>query len=371
MRTRQLQSVFIALCLSVMCSICVAAEGTLATEPDFSAIENAVLELGPMPSLSRLVSALGGLAGDELGRAKAIYRWISANIAYDTAAYFGRSASMAYEPQAVLKSGKAVCSGYAALFEYLASALGLEAVTIEGRAKGHGYTPGASEIGIGHDWNAVKINGVWRLIDVTWAAGYVSESGQFVAEFSPFWFDTPPELFVLWHLPVVADWQLLDKKVTYNEYLAQKWHSNSRFEDYARLGVSFATMLDWYKTGRMPDQGDVATLQAYGVPLQAVLEAFAGGELVTCYDFEELGMRILKAPLAKILRSGESFMVTIESPIVSEAAIIHNGQWTRMVRNGNRLSGRITPSAGTLFVSINAVSDGEKAWWRLLEYEVY
>ena len=52
----------------------------------------------------------------------------------------------------------AVCGGYASAFLYLTELAGLESV----------FLVGASRRGISHAWNAVKLDGSWHFVDVTW-----------------------------------------------------------------------------------------------------------------------------------------------------------------------------------------------------------
>ncbi len=333
-------------------------------------MDRAALSIGPVKSLDRLVPALKRIASDDLGKARAIYRWIAANIAYDVDAFFGDSGDAAFEPADVLRIGKAVCAGYSELFRYLARSLDLKVVTIGGRAKGYGYNSGDPEVPVNHDWNAVLVDGKWRLIDVTWGSGYVADSNEYQAEFTPLWFDTPPELFVLWHLPEVASWQQLDRKVSYAEYLDQPWYNQHDLEKFSNIGIAGETLLAWYQTGKVPEASTVQTYTDYGLDLQAVLTALSQGELPECYDFSGLGLRILQAPLSKIIPKGKLFSVAIESTGITEAAIINNGEWTRLKPQGSRLAADLIPDAGSLFVSIHTTVDGEKAWWRLLHYEV-
>ena len=70
----------------------------------------------------------------------------------------------------MLRRRKAVCSGYAALFEHLAREAGLEAVTIRGHSKG--FMAGTHQDSeLNHAWNAVKIEGQWRLLTAPGAPG--------------------------------------------------------------------------------------------------------------------------------------------------------------------------------------------------------
>jgi transglutaminase/protease-like cytokinesis protein 3 len=70
-----------------------------------------------------------------------------------------------------------------------------------------------------HSWNAVVVEGVFYLLDATWAAGNADLSnphGQFVFNFSDYFFCTPPDQFIYTHFPfdLVTNqprpcWQLL------------------------------------------------------------------------------------------------------------------------------------------------------------------
>lgn len=65
-----------------------------------------------------------------------------------------------------------------------------------------------------HSWNAVQINGDWKLIDPTWAAGQVVPNlnpvfGDYVDQF----FFPDPADFVKSHLPANPAWQLLEAPI--------------------------------------------------------------------------------------------------------------------------------------------------------------
>ena len=65
---------------------------------------------------------------------------------------------------------KAICTGYAAAFMYLARKSGLEAVRINGESR---------ESGVGHQWNCVKIENEWYYADVTWDDSDNEDNGAF------------------------------------------------------------------------------------------------------------------------------------------------------------------------------------------------
>lgn len=101
----------------------------------------------------------------------------------------------------ILNSGLAVCSGYSNLFEDLCKTLNIECKTICGYAKGYSFRPGERFCETNHEWNCVLIDDRWRLVDSTWGAGIVSSDKKFKKEFDPFYFLTPPQIFIYEHYP--------------------------------------------------------------------------------------------------------------------------------------------------------------------------
>jgi hypothetical protein len=162
-------------------------------------------------TISRLAQALcGGLNDDEL-KARAIFRWITANIAYDQEA-FERQEPGELEPEAVIRKGKAVCGGIAKTFEALARSASIEAVYIAGRARLDEKSFAS------HAWNAVKIHGKWRLIDATFGIGYLKDADGLHATFDDYFFFPKPEEFIYTHYPGQAEWQLLKTPLTPDQF---------------------------------------------------------------------------------------------------------------------------------------------------------
>lgn len=180
-------------------------------------------------------------------KARAIFTWIAKNVKYDLAAYGVAERPVAYsfrtqeEKEArqrkfkedladkTLKTKKGVCQGYSTLFAVVAEKTGLEAEIIPGTSKSHpthiGKLPTASD----HAWNAVKIDGEWKLLDVTWAAGTVTgERPVFKFKFNDKYFFSNPDVFFLNHYPDDKKWLLTNKSeqefaqlpLYYGNYLA-------------------------------------------------------------------------------------------------------------------------------------------------------
>jgi len=169
-------------------------------------------------SIPALAAYLVAPARNEREKARAIFRWMTANISYVEDA---ADQALDFRPEAVLERGTAVCAGYSDLFVSLARAAGLEAVPIGGWAKGYGTGPGSHFGGPkNHAWNAVRIDGAWRLVDCTWGAGSVDEEGVYRQRFEPFYFLTPPENLRYSHFPKETRWQLLSPPLSLEEFEA-------------------------------------------------------------------------------------------------------------------------------------------------------
>lgn len=167
-------------------------------------------------------------------KAAAIFYWITHNIAYDVSLFedivAGKKGKRARYTQAeidalyeariarTLKKRKGVCDNYSRLYQRLAELAGLECQLIAGHARGN--IMAAGQLGISHAWNAVKIDGEWRLLDATWGAGAVNNEMKFNFKFRPAYFLAPPEAFALNHFPKDAKWQLLESPVSRADYLS-------------------------------------------------------------------------------------------------------------------------------------------------------
>ncbi|KAM0136272.1 hypothetical protein ACHAO1_004749 [Botrytis cinerea] len=140
-------------------------------------------------------------------KARAIFVWLHHNIAYDTGAFFGNRVKNV-TPADTIKTGLAVCGGYAGLFTAIALKAGLEAIMVTGHGKGFGYTPlkpGEScpppNPG-GHAWNAVRIDGgEWKLIDACWGSGQLGDNQMYNKNLISSYFTMSNEEFGLKHFP--------------------------------------------------------------------------------------------------------------------------------------------------------------------------
>lgn len=145
-------------------------------------------------------------------KVRAIYSWLIKNISYDPDAYklFNyhfkdyRERNQKEEKSRkkiidyTLRTGKAVCEGYAMVFEKLLTLQGIDNFLIQGDTKTH-FKDIDRDFDLNHMWNAIKIDGTWHLFDATWGAGKYTD--KFIKEPSYFYFKTAPNLFVKTHYP--------------------------------------------------------------------------------------------------------------------------------------------------------------------------
>ncbi len=164
---------------------------------------------------------------DDANKARAIYAWVTLNIAYvdstderdlwATPEHLERQA-----PTRVLQNRSAVCQGYANLFCALAEATGLPCEVVTGLVKNRD-----SEVEqIGHAWAAARISGDWHLFDPTWG---VPPPGFDRWNVSDIFFMADPQEFVLQHLPDDPVWQLLENPLTERRF---RESTNEEIEAY-------------------------------------------------------------------------------------------------------------------------------------------
>ena len=203
----------------VLCLLLMLTTSYVFAQEDFSEIDKHAVaaQAGDESSISTLADYLISPAKNDLEKVRAIYSWITANIAYDVVALetgdYGKQSV-----QEVLKSRKGVCSEYSALFEALAKQAGLEAATIIGFSKGPGFGSDTVAPDPDHAWSAVKVDGKWKLMDCTWASGYVDGNNKFVRKAFDHYFLTPPDQFIYDHYPEDTKWQLTDKNISRKEF---------------------------------------------------------------------------------------------------------------------------------------------------------
>jgi hypothetical protein len=176
---------------------------------DFAKIDSFAISIGKADSLTipELTQLLTVRFKDPVLKTRAIYTWIAHNIAYDCPAYHVE-AKRRSDPKDVFKYRKGVCAGYANLFQEMCSYANVQCIVIDGYGRGGSRAPAEKTGEINHAWNAVRINGEWKLVDVTWGSGYTDDKvRKFTQYFSDTYFFPDPHKFLLNHYPRLEAWK--------------------------------------------------------------------------------------------------------------------------------------------------------------------
>lgn len=196
----------------------------------------------PTPdSLSKLLTAP---YTTDLQKVRAIFSWIAQHVSYNTfvinsnrkfakSKYVVESDDTSAEWKSavemtaikVLKKRTAVCDGYAKLFKTLCDYANIRSEIITGYARG--YIEGEDKFRSNHTWNAVMVDSVWQLLDVTWASGYINYTNQFAPRLDDTYFLTPPQQFIHDHYPEDITWTLMDDPPPMSEFKRMPYRGKS------------------------------------------------------------------------------------------------------------------------------------------------
>lgn len=188
----------------------------------------------PLTDVEKLTTLLTCNLPTDVGKFRAIFRWITLNIGYNIALlrkneekelqYMRDRAKLINwrKKYAELINTQpttrmlTVCSGYSELLQRMCTLADIPSKVVIGHAR----TLGTGAIVAGntdHAWNVVELNNKWYLCDATWASGS-SVNEEFVREFKEFYFLTEPYFFARNHFPQDTTYLLMDPKPTLKEF---------------------------------------------------------------------------------------------------------------------------------------------------------
>lgn len=177
-------------------------------------------------SVLKLSKKISSDFSNDFERVRAIYTWITNNIVYDITEYgkynFEYSTNIEFEKKErkhnkklasrVLSKGKAVCEGYAILFNTICKNLNIKSKIVSGSSKTLTKDIGKRYYS-DHAWNIVIIDDKKYLIDTTWGAENRNR------EVNYFYFLTEPKLFIKDHYPNYYENALLNRKIEKEDFL--------------------------------------------------------------------------------------------------------------------------------------------------------
>jgi hypothetical protein len=304
--------------------------------------------LGKPQTPAKLAEALKKITSSDWERARAIYVWITWNIAYDANGFFGKRPMVSSLQQAYAQ-GISVCQGYSDLFTYLASSLGLTCETVSG-----------------HAWNKVRIDGQWYLFDATWGAGGI-QGEVFRKNNTDAWFAMDPRLFILNHFPEKSGDTLLQENISLLDYLIWPYIPTWQLECLSKTKLSIEQQYavlslrndDFiWSVGRLMDAGfspdqilelgrssgcntefiyKVEKLRKMGVPAADILRSAAAGQLPQVFDLKNASITRCVMPSQPVRNMSAHF--ELEGINIVDAALIQNGRWTYFEHSGGRKDG--------------------------------
>ena len=369
------------------------------------------------PEVERLGRELTVGKSSDQEKAKALYEWIGKNVRYDVEAYFSNTFPDD-DPEVVLATRTAICGGYAKLFLALATSVGLEAEIVPGLSKGFGFETAAKDRKSDHAWNAVKIDGEWRLLDATWGSGHINDENRFVADYGTEWFLVKPEEFIFTHLPEDQRWQLLSAPLDRTAFLAQanvsppyfeyglslKPYSGSSIQAGSRLEMEVTsqkkcrmmakvqkgkTDLDasyalverrgdrFFIEARFPEPGDYRLILFCGPPDELKTEsavtyavtATAGEKSPfpkTLGTFLDEQVRLISPRHS--LRRGETAQLQLEAPGATKLVAVMGDEHVPLEKSGDRFHLNLVPKGDKM--TIFGSYDDTVNYGGLVEYEV-
>ena len=148
---------------------------------------------------------------DSKEKARAIYDWITGNIAYDCKT--GRSDNLLkISSDQILKTKKANSAGFAALFQDMCSVVKIRCLTVDGFIKKTSEDINEPATEKNHAWDVVQLgpsSDTWYYVDPTWGSGYTDEKiTVFTKSFNGAYFFSPKEIFNMQHYPDNLAWLL-------------------------------------------------------------------------------------------------------------------------------------------------------------------
>ncbi|MDE6854063.1 MAG: hypothetical protein K2J38_03305 [Muribaculaceae bacterium] len=263
-----------------------------------------------------------------------IYRWLTENISYDTT-YSIHTADATYENK------RGVCQGYAELYYRIAESLGLRSYIISGKSKDKNGDVAPE----GHAWLFVytsENSGI--LVDPTWGAGTVDD-GIFTRRPNEEWFHADPRWMIFSHYPEEDVYQLLDQKVSYDDFVRIGHYTPSM----GLYGYDPATLLDDERAGRRKEMPNFYSTQ---------IDEFATA---------------IQVPTERTLRIGKKYTFYLKGRDGVRFAATDDDRFEKSsttTTNSFAVVEFVPSQAGKLVLCATTSNDPKTEWTNLVEYVV-
>lgn len=195
---------------------------------NFKKIDSLAKSIKYEKGLPQLVNELTKNCKSDTEKYRAIFIWITENIAYDYKTYNKHRKPITVKCKGkddcnknfskidnevidrVLSRKIAICDGYSRLYKRMCDIANLHCAIIEGYIKNTSNQIGNMGI-LDHAWNSIKIENKYYNVDLTWASGYATknEKGKldgFVKKLDDYYWLTNNKDFFRNHFPKDKNW---------------------------------------------------------------------------------------------------------------------------------------------------------------------
>lgn len=199
---------FLSFLLFISLTIC-AQSNTGQYKP----IDEFVIKQGPLTTenVASIAMKLTATINDNEQKARAIFFWISNNIALDVKAIKINDERKSL-PEDVIKERKATSLGFAKLFQEMSSLANIRCLVVDGFIKKSIDDLNNPADEINHSWNVVQLGqspDKWYYVDAALASGTLDKKmSVFTKDFTSEYFFAERSLFNLDHYPDNDAWQL-------------------------------------------------------------------------------------------------------------------------------------------------------------------
>ncbi|WP_161434110.1 transglutaminase domain-containing protein [Poritiphilus flavus] len=236
---------------------------------DFSDVDNKVMRYPDFESVTDLSYRIQNDFNEDVQRVRAAFFWVTQNLTYGKhleddfrgeafGSYAFPTSTQTHIDNLVqskinraFNAKRGVCIDYSLVLNALFEQFGLKSRIITGVSKSEITKTNPQSIFKDHSWNAVKVDGQWRLMDPTWASGLVDrKSKRFYRLYEDHYFFTEPEEFVKTHFPIHPEWQLLKNPVNASTFFSGPIF----YPEFFRKGIRLSTETDGILSLSNPDE---------------------------------------------------------------------------------------------------------------------
>lgn len=227
---------------------------------NFKALDSLAKTFKYKNDLPQLVNNLTQNCKTETEKYRAIFIWITDNIAYDYKTYNKKRKPVDVKCKGkedcdekiakinneiidrVLSRKMAICDGYSKLFKRMCDLANLNCAIVEGYIKNSPYHIGTMGV-LDHAWNVIKIDNQYYNVDLTWASGYCTKDNKgkldgFVKDYNDYYWLTENKDFFRNHFPKDSTW-MNDSGISKDYYKNQPYIESYKMQSLRFIKPEF------------------------------------------------------------------------------------------------------------------------------------